>query len=538
MPLSRTIAGTFREFWQQTTPQVGGTSQTVPTNIVCNTANLPRVKVKLTVDDVAGLPQMSATPSISNGKIHVTVSNTGTIVDTATWSLEVLRVHSIQHAPGVSPYLFAPADLSFGLQVANSFWSAISLSRSMKVVTPEMFGAVGTGLVDDTTPIVAALAYLAAQGGGVLYCAGRYLISSAITVPSGVTIRGCATSLPLQGGFLPASPMAGPSTFLSAQAAFSFFIMSNRTALDCLAFDSTTDAPVLTSGAVIDCSGADGVSLSHIYINRAYNGIVAAYPSHYFAGISAADIRICHYKAAGVRLSHAVGIYLTDFAFVDPTYGATSVGIYILQSTATLMATNGTIWGGNRSVLIAGGAIGSMDTIADDIHFENVDFDSAANTGFEASNLANSSLSNCWIGASGANGLALTGDGQAFTVENCSVLMNATSGLVLYSTTFRGVRFSGNHVMANNRSNGALTAGIFILDGAKHFILDHNECTNVCPYAPIGPGHQKYGILIGGAANAADYYVIRGNLLDGNDTAGLLDNGTGVNKDVGGNPGA
>jgi len=51
------------------------------------------------------------------------------------------------------------------------------------------YGTVGDGVTDDTAAIVAAIAALT-TGGTVLLSDGTYLISSTITIPSGVTVKG------------------------------------------------------------------------------------------------------------------------------------------------------------------------------------------------------------------------------------------------------------------------------------------------------------------------------------------------------------
>lgn len=53
------------------------------------------------------------------------------------------------------------------------------------------FGAVGDGKTDDTIAIRSALAYVASKNGGVIrFPIGEYLVTSALALPSGVTIEG------------------------------------------------------------------------------------------------------------------------------------------------------------------------------------------------------------------------------------------------------------------------------------------------------------------------------------------------------------
>lgn len=57
-------------------------------------------------------------------------------------------------------------------------------------ITPEEFGAVGTGLVDDSSAFISACSYLSSQGGGSLLCTKQYLLATAFTIQSNVSLIG------------------------------------------------------------------------------------------------------------------------------------------------------------------------------------------------------------------------------------------------------------------------------------------------------------------------------------------------------------
>lgn len=64
----------------------------------------------------------------------------------------------------------------------------VLVSQTMNV---RLFGAKGDGATNDQAAFAAALAALAAIGGGTLYCPrGTYLLGSKITIPSGVVVKG------------------------------------------------------------------------------------------------------------------------------------------------------------------------------------------------------------------------------------------------------------------------------------------------------------------------------------------------------------
>lgn len=61
----------------------------------------------------------------------------------------------------------------------------------VQVINVKQYGAVGDGVADDTAAIQAAITACQSGGGGQIYIpTGRYLISSAINIPTGVHIKG------------------------------------------------------------------------------------------------------------------------------------------------------------------------------------------------------------------------------------------------------------------------------------------------------------------------------------------------------------
>ena len=58
------------------------------------------------------------------------------------------------------------------------------------VISVMDYGAVGDGVKDDRPALLAAIAALSSQPGVVLFPAGSYKISSTISIPSGVVLRG------------------------------------------------------------------------------------------------------------------------------------------------------------------------------------------------------------------------------------------------------------------------------------------------------------------------------------------------------------
>jgi hypothetical protein len=98
MAIQCTTRGTYREIWQDATPLNGGSSIVVPTGISANSASLPRVFGILSLRTIVGAPDITATPSILNGRLVVTITNAAAPGNSAAWKLDVTVNHSIQQS--------------------------------------------------------------------------------------------------------------------------------------------------------------------------------------------------------------------------------------------------------------------------------------------------------------------------------------------------------------------------------------------------------------------------------------------------------
>lgn len=92
------------------------------------------------------------------------------------------------------------------------------------------------------------------------------------------------------------------------------------------------------------------------------------------------------------------------------------------------------------------------------------------------------------------------------------------------------VLLDGVMVSNNNTSNTANTHGIRVVNNQHVKVVN---CTSGnLTYPPVA-GHQKYGLMID--IDTTDYYTVIGNDFSRNETGGLSDGGTGVNKFVSSN---
>ncbi|MBE6541348.1 MAG: hypothetical protein E7672_02750 [Ruminococcaceae bacterium] len=134
--------------------------------------------------------------SIDGGETSVVFEKDGKLIP-----MEVSKVYD-----AYSVEVKIPADFETGeykVYLTNGFGgdTAWSMPEIAKIAYPEVmpekifnvrdFGAVGTGLVDDTDAVKAALAAAGENGGGVVYFPrGRYQITDPIDIPDYTTIRG------------------------------------------------------------------------------------------------------------------------------------------------------------------------------------------------------------------------------------------------------------------------------------------------------------------------------------------------------------
>lgn len=85
-------------------------------------------------------------------------------------------------------------NVSKQIEWENNNSKIVSAQPSLGIVSvKQQFGAVGDGITDDTTALQAAVDSLSATGGTVYFPVGTYLISSTISVPSGVSLQGAGT---------------------------------------------------------------------------------------------------------------------------------------------------------------------------------------------------------------------------------------------------------------------------------------------------------------------------------------------------------
>lgn len=101
MAATRVISGVLREVWRETVPLDGGETRTISTGI--RSVMLTQISGVLYLNAVIGTPNVTATVASVNGLLAVTITNSAAPGNTATYTLDIMSLHSVQSVPGAAP---------------------------------------------------------------------------------------------------------------------------------------------------------------------------------------------------------------------------------------------------------------------------------------------------------------------------------------------------------------------------------------------------------------------------------------------------
>ena len=105
---------------------------------------------------------------------------------------------------------------------------------SFKYFTAEQFGAVGDGQHDDTEAINTAVSSISALGGGILYLNNKkYIISSSIFIPHGVTICGLSANKYTQD-YSGSELLFDGGTIIQPSGDFDIFVFERAASFSCI----------------------------------------------------------------------------------------------------------------------------------------------------------------------------------------------------------------------------------------------------------------------------------------------------------------
>jgi hypothetical protein len=418
------------------------------------------------------------------------------------------------------PSLYIPGvDLSLGLGNQNVKLLASSLNNMQ--VTPQQFGAVGDGVTDNTVAFNAALAALAAAGGGKLYIpAGSYRITGPLTYTAGALhITGDGKDSVLSFGSTTADlfTFAGPDMTLSD-------------------LNVTTPFQTSTAGTLFNFTDANNAKLSRIWTNGGYQVVQflgapgklsyrtsindcnfvnvmgnAVYYDPYFGGLG----MIVETDILGAPTDQGSGIIIEagdTFTFTNMNIAALKFGVLAISQTgginyvANILATN---------VLCDGAGTSFESGLQDGWCFDG---------GAAGTYVSRIHLSSCWGGAMGRHGFNVE-NATDVTFTNCIGIGNQGNGF-LVSAPSSDITLDGCTASWNSANNANDNDGIHIAGAVTDFII--TGCRS--KPNPETQNTQRAGIAIEPAAS--DRYIITNNNLHGNVTLGLDDEGTGATKFV------
>lgn len=354
------------------------------------------------------------------------------------------------------------------------------------IVSARAYGATGDGTTDDTTAIQTALT---AAAGKMLYIPpGTYIVTSALRPASNTTIFGAGMG----------------ATTLKRTAVSTGFIINpantaSRIAIRDLTVDGNYPTNAVNSNAEITANSCTDFLLDCVEV-RAHNSI----------GINAAGtsvrIRNCVMRGpASATVGASFGIWLDAASSLDVLIDGCDIQDYRLNAIygggIGLRIVNCYFAGNHRQTSVGGGQIAWGPSTLSGHLVQGNHFGAGGGTvtsGLEIDNVDDLIVADNFITSQGNYGIILQGGAN--------------------------VVLSGNTI-----KNSVLGYGINVGPGVSQFRLVGNRC-----YDDQGVKTQAWGISI--EAGASDNYAIVGNDVRGNvNTAGLIDNGTGVNKQVEGN---
>ena len=144
------------------------------------------------------------------------------------------------------------------LALATEAIARIATLENIKIVTPQMFGAVGDGVNDDTQAIVNAIA----TGNTVYFPAGRYRITSTLNLPAGANLIGQLTPLTTGNQFGATILHDGDGDTINVPN-YNPFSISN------IMIDKTNS----TNGNGINVELVDGFIINNVKVRNHNNGI-------------------------------------------------------------------------------------------------------------------------------------------------------------------------------------------------------------------------------------------------------------------------
>ena len=385
----------------------------------------------------------------------------------------------------------------------------------MAVIDVTRLGADPTNASASDTAFAKAHAAAAANGGSVYVPTGNFKL----TVPWNVS----GSDITVVGD--------GPGSIISQSVLSSDTIQNvgnnNRFTNFQIKYPSLASAGVgfnTTTSGTIFSTVVDNVHVTNAYdAFHSHNENFAIY-SNIFAG---------EFKHYGFNFDTTGNVELGSFNITQAGTPALTAGggIIITGPAQGLTILNGESYG-CFSPLVMGGSAGGITGNPAYCHFSDVFFDS----GTQSARIAEAyetTFVDCWFsnGRSGGgfNGLQISA-GSGIKFIGCEAVACGSNGFALLGG--KNVAFSGCSAIANSITAGSAGAhGFNVSANVNDFII--RDCIAKNDTTINGTANQGWGILIN--SGTSDRYIVQGNLVSTNVTAGVLDLGSGSNKLVANN---
>jgi hypothetical protein len=399
-------------------------------------------------------------------------------------------------------------------------------SKLRDIVSVADFGTVGNGVTDDTTAIQNAIDAVGGRGGGVVYFPpGVYAITSlSITTPY-TTLKGTgkfSSVLRITSGTTTGVLVTGTSLAMCG--------------IEDLGFDQSVDCTDNTK-AMLRTSGVFRFYVRNCFFNGYLGATTGAHTLMWLCGNS---ITVDHTDGTGGKTS---GWYISNINTVSQlgvgaVFGPDGTGGYFINNS---IVNSARVTGYPLCVYAVPGGdvhisdsdfIAGLKCLISGVNFGIISklFSDSSQSGFAISGCEFLTFNGCQFanrvsGGAGDGVGVVIGNSKNLTFQGCHAINCGTDGVQIANDTDTITWIGGSVVDNNITVTSAAHNGFTIAANTNGFKIIGVTIGNG---SVLLNGGQKYGIAIG--AGTSDNYIITHNDVRNNDTAGILDGGTGTNK--------
>lgn len=401
--------------------------------------------------------------------------------------------------------------------------------RLAQYVSVKDFGAIGNGVIDDTTAIQNTIDAVGTNGGGTVYFpAGSYLISSPIT-------NSAYNFVNIEGAGRNATRVFGDSSSLSSV----FYLGGGASGpFRC----SIKNMSIDTAQIGVDVnSGSTNTELENLVISTSVFGVkntgnYTVSPVRGNQGTHLNKLEISGYSNSGIYNYCASELYWDEI--VCNGGGTAACGIYLDSASNAVYASRANLLSNTYGMLIADTTGVSPNptsaiTTPSQMWFSKILGDTSVTGGIYVNSGFEINLIDCWgSGSTNGYGIIVGGTVADINLVGCRALGNSKHGLLLEgANTESRVKVTGGMFANNGYATSNTYDGINIENGFGNFNIVGATC-----YNDTGLGlssTQRYGIKI--ETGSSDNFAITGCVNNNNLSGGISNGATGTNVQIFGN---